>query len=132
MDKSQLSLRFTNFANIECKGSSQLYEVLSRKIAEDDEILEICSFARVGQPVPNMLLGAVHYLLLKGKDHLLKEYYPSMVPNPKEIEGAFVHFKDFCQIYRNEIISLLKIKLVQTNEVRRFNRWSRKMVRVEY
>ncbi|MBM7717313.1 hypothetical protein JOC94_004340 [Bacillus thermophilus] len=119
MDQSQLSVRFKNFADIECKGSSRLYELLSRKIAEDDEILELCSFAKVGQPVPNLLLGAVHYLLLKGRDHLLRDYYPSIVPDPKEIEGAFVHFKDFCQIYRDEIISLLTIKLVQTNEVRR-------------
>lgn len=119
MDQSQLSVRFKNFADIECKGSSRLYELLSRKIAEDDEILELSSFARIGQPVPNLLLGAVHYLLLKGRDHLLRDYYPSIVPDPKEIEGAFVHFKDFCQIYRDEIISLLKIKLVQTNEVRR-------------
>lgn len=57
--------------------------------------------------------------MLKGKNHFLKEYYPSIVQNPKELEDVFIHFKHFCQIYRNEIISILKSKLVQTNEVRR-------------
>lgn len=32
---------------------------------------------------------------------------------------SFKHFKNFCKLYRDEIISILKTKLVQTNEVRR-------------
>ncbi|MGM0842909.1 MAG: DUF2332 domain-containing protein [Bacillota bacterium] len=120
MDKSQLSLRFTNFANIECKGSSQLYEHLSFKISEDDEILELCSNSKVGQPVPNLLFGSIHYLLLKGKDHSIKEYYPSLTTHPRKIDDElFLYFKDFCNVNREEIIPLLKSKLVQTNEVRR-------------
>jgi hypothetical protein len=119
LDKDQLSQKFKNFASSECKGSSKLYEFLSRKIAEDDEMLELSSSGRVGQPVPNLLFGAVHYLLLKGRDHVLKEFYPSIVQNPKELEESFTHFKNFCQIYRDEIDSILKSKLVQTNEVRR-------------
>lgn len=119
MDKSQLSQRFINFANLECHNSSKLYEYLSIKIAQDEELLELCKNARDGQPVPNLFLGAVHYLLLKGNEHSLKEYYPSMTNNPRNIEDAFDHFKDFCHMYRDEIIPILKNKLVQTNEVRR-------------
>jgi hypothetical protein len=116
---AQLSERFKNFAKRECRGSSELYEYLSLKIAEDDEMLELSSYAREGQPVPNLFLGTVHYLLLKGKEHNLKEYYQSIVESPRGIEDSFAHFKDFCQLYREEIISILKSKLVQTNEVRR-------------
>lgn len=119
MDKALLSERFKRFADLECRGSSRLYEFLSHKIAEDDEMLELSSFARAGQPIPNLLFGAVHYLLQKGSNHALKEYYPSIVQNPKEIENSYTHFKDFCQFNREEIISVLKTKLVQTNEVRR-------------
>ncbi|GGK23855.1 hypothetical protein GCM10010965_15800 [Caldalkalibacillus thermarum] len=118
MKKTQLRQWFKQFAN-DCQGSSELYEYWSKKIADDDDLLELCSHAREGQPVPNLLFGAVHYLLLKGKDHLLKEYFPSIVSSPRAKEASFVHFKDFCQVYREEIISLLKVKLVQTNEVRR-------------
>lgn len=97
LDKSNLSQRFRNFAVNECKDSSRLYENLSIKIAGDDEILNLCLNAAVGQPVPNLLFGAVHYLLLKGKEHELKQYYPSIVEHPLDVENAFVHFKDFCK-----------------------------------
>lgn len=114
-----LSKTFLTFAERECKGSSLLYEYLSKKIAYDEEILEICSNSRVGQPVPNLLFGAVHYLLLSGKEHPLKEFYPTIVSNPKLYSESYENFKDFTHNYQNEIESILKTKLVQTNEVRR-------------
>ncbi|MEC5424736.1 DUF2332 domain-containing protein [Virgibacillus sp. C22-A2] len=120
MDKSQLSLRFINFANFECKESSELYEFLSLKVSEDDDILTLCSEAQKGQPAPNLLFGAVHYLLLKGNEHQLKEYYPSLTKYPRKIDAkTFGYFKEFCIDYRGEIALILKSKLVQTNEVRR-------------
>lgn len=118
--KEQISNLFRNFSIKECKGSSDLYEYLSMKIAEDEEVLTLSSYAQVGQPVPNLLLGAVHYLLLAGKEHHLKTYYSSLVENTDtNLDKAFNHFKDFCKEYREEIITLLQTKLVQTNEVRR-------------
>jgi hypothetical protein len=66
-----------------------------------------------------LFFGAVHYLLLKGADHPLKDFYPSIVSNPKSYEDSFEYFKDFCLTHRNEIESILKTKLVQTNEIRR-------------
>ncbi len=88
-------------------------------IKEDRELLAVASEARPGQPVPNLLFGAVHYLLLKGKKHELKEFYPGLSKNARDPAQAFSHFKDFCKIYQNEIIGLLRTKRVQTNEVRR-------------
>ncbi|PGS41454.1 hypothetical protein COC58_14155 [Bacillus cereus] len=116
----QISNLFRNFSEKECKGSSDLYENLSLRIAEDEEILALVSHAQIGQPIPNLLFGAVHYLLLKGNSHVLKQYYGSLVSTPeKDLDQAFHHFKDFCQLHREEIIAILKTKLVQTNEVRR-------------
>lgn len=120
LTKEQVANLFRNFSIKECKGSSDLYEYLSMKISEDEEVLTLSSYAQVGQPIPNLLLGAVHYLLLKGKDHHLKTYYSSLVENAKtNLDKAFEQFKDFCNEYREEIITLLQTKLVQTNEVRR-------------
>ena len=119
MDTSIISNCFTRFAINECKGSSSLYEHLSEKIAADKQLLQLASYARKGQPVPNLFLGAVHYLLLKGKSHQLREYYGSIVSNPKNAAMAFPYFKDFCLKYAHEIIQLIENKLVQTNEVRR-------------
>jgi hypothetical protein len=111
--------KFRLFAERECRGSSDLYEHLAVNIAEDKEILGMCRYAREGQPVPNMLLGAVHYLLLKGYEHPLKQFYSSIVKEPEHYMGAFVPFQDFCMEYKEEVIHLLQTKLVQTNEVRR-------------
>lgn len=120
LTQEQISNLFRNFSIKEGKGSSDLYEHLSLEISEDEEILTLASHAQLGQPTPNLLLGAVHYLLLKGNNHVLKQYYGSLVSAPeKNLEHAFQHFKDFCQIHREEIINILKTKLVQTNEVRR-------------
>lgn len=116
---TQISERFKNFANRECQNSSRLYEYLSLKIAEDEELIALSSYARNGQPIPNLLFGAVHYLLLKGTEHSLKNYYPSIVEFPNKEEDSFPPFKNFCQLYRDEIITILRTKLVQTNEVRR-------------
>ncbi|QQK75328.1 DUF2332 domain-containing protein [Salicibibacter cibarius] len=119
MEKTTLSKRFKHFAVNECRGSSQLYEHLSQCVSEDEEMLLLCAHAREGQPVPNLFFGAVHYLLYKGKDHELKCFYGSIVESPEEEGGCFPYFKDFCQKYRNEIISIMENKSVQTNEVRR-------------
>ncbi|UTR13048.1 DUF2332 domain-containing protein [Evansella sp. LMS18] len=119
MEYGKLANKFNRFATEECRGSSELYEYLSLQIAQDKEILELASHSQPGQPVPNLLLGAVHYLLLRGKEHKLKYYYPSIVPKPQNMEEIYPYFKDFCMENRGEIISLLKKWLVQTNEVRR-------------
>lgn len=116
---NQISKRFFRFAEDECKGSSELYEFLSLKIVEDEEILQLSSYAQKSQPVPNLLFGAVHYLLLQGKEHELREFYPSIVHHPKNLEAAFSPFKDFCLKNNEQIKEILQAKLVQTNEVRR-------------
>ena len=119
LNKERLSTIFTSFAENECKGSSELYEYLALKIAKDNELLDLCTYARQGQPVPNLLFGAAHFLLLKGNEHKLKEFYPSLISNPKPPIGSFEYFKDFCLLNINKIIQILQTKLVQTNEVRR-------------
>lgn len=49
---TQVSEQFKTFAKRECKGSSKLYEYLSLKIADDEEMLELSSYAQEGQPIP--------------------------------------------------------------------------------
>lgn len=111
--------RFINFANLECEGSSELYKKLSLQIAEDDDLLQLSLQAREGQPIPNLLFGAVHYLLLKGIDHDVEQFYPSIVSRANEQDNPFPLFKDFCLKNAEQIQQILQNKLVQTNEVRR-------------
>ncbi len=114
-----LTKKFQQFARLECEGSSPLYKDLSMNIAQDEELLVLSSHASEGQPIPNLFLGAVHYLLLKNGDHPLHKYYPSIVKDPLPAEEAFPEFKDFCFHNKREIQALLQTKRVQTNEVRR-------------
>lgn len=120
MEQSQLSRQFKVFEK-DCKGSSAMYELLSRRIAQDEHMLKLCQNVRHEQPAPNILFGAIHYLLLKGEIHPLKEYYPSISQHPRHIDepNFFYSFKDFSSTYEDDIISIMKNKLVQTNEVRR-------------
>ncbi|REE55368.1 hypothetical protein A8990_1718 [Paenibacillus taihuensis] len=119
MDSEKLAERFRTFAERECRNSSSLYEHLALNIANDKDLLQLAAHSKPGQPVPNLLLGAVHYLLLSGVGHELSFYYPSIVDVPRESSGACLHFKEFCMQNEARIIQLLENKLVQTNEVRR-------------
>ena len=68
--RDDLSQRFERFARRECH-VSPLYERLSLGIAHDPEILAIATQAKRGQPVPNLFLAAVHFLLLRGVQRTL-------------------------------------------------------------
>jgi len=119
LETTLISCHFKTFATIECRGSSALYEHFSEQIALDDELLQLASYVRPGQPIPNLFFGAVHYLLLKGNNHELREYYGSIVNKPRDVTTAFPYLREFCLKYRDDIIPILKNKFVQTNEVGR-------------
>lgn len=120
MELTQIAVSFSRFAEMECRQSSALYELLSLRIAEDEELLRLCQVIPEGQPVPNLLFASVQYLLMNGAEHPLKNYYASLTETPKQRDDrTFPAFKDFCMTYRNQLEPLLMHRLVQTNEVRR-------------
>ncbi|EJQ45508.1 hypothetical protein IEE_02389 [Bacillus cereus BAG5X1-1] len=47
LTKEQVANLFRDFSVNECKGSSPLYEYLSIKISEDEEVLTLASYARL-------------------------------------------------------------------------------------
>ncbi|UNL83329.1 DUF2332 family protein [Priestia koreensis] len=104
----RLRQTFQTFAEAECKGSSALYQTLSRQIAKDDELLQLASYCRSGQPIPNLFLGAVHYLLLQGIDHPLKAVYPSLTRDVANTREAFSLFKSFCKCYETDMTYILQ------------------------
>jgi hypothetical protein len=114
-----LAQNFRHFAESHCKGASPLYEHLSWSIASDQELLRLAALVPSGQPVPNLLFGAVQYLLYQQPDHDLARYYPSIVNSPQAVQDAFPCFRQFCLSQRTAIIDLLQTRRVQTNEVRR-------------
>ena len=118
IDKEKLKNWFKLFAENECKEVSDFYYNLSTKIAEDDELISIASFCRQRQPMPNLFLASVHYLLLKKKSRDLSNYYPSITKNYKQ-QLPFALFKEFCLENKKEIIELEQSKIVQTNALNR-------------
>jgi hypothetical protein len=118
MQTTNLSERFINFAQTECKGNSPLYYQLSLQVAEDETLLNIAAGTRPGQPVPNIFLAAVHYLLLKNQEEELAAFYPS-IQKKAIAEIPFSLFKAFCIEHETEITTLIATRIVQTNVINR-------------
>ncbi|HAO06960.1 MAG TPA: hypothetical protein DCQ50_08215 [Chryseobacterium sp.] len=110
--------RFLNFAETECKDKSPLYYQLSKQIADDEQLLEIASFAKMGQPIANIFLASIHYLLLKNSDTILSNYYPSINKNATA-SFPFPIFKKFCTDNDKAIKEIISSRIVQTNVINR-------------
>ena len=114
----ELAWVFATFAEETYHGSSPLYYALAKGISEDRDLLEIASSAHMS-PVPNLLFGAVHYLLLGGTTGTLVRHYPSLTDDPFPPSGAYAHFRKFCLDHEDEIRRIMATRLVQTNVVER-------------
>src|SRR5437016_9412948 len=100
------------FAERECGAYSPLYASVARSVAEDGDILRLVLEAPPHAHQPNVLLAAVHYLVLSGLDHPLSAVYAQREspPNP----GAL--FLDVCRTHRGELLELMSARRTQTNE----------------
>ena len=120
---NQLAQRFEwhakNIYGVSSNNSSPLYAQLSLEIAADPAILSLVAAADLAQQVSNLLLGAVHFLLLGGIPDPLAEYYPSLSPDPRPCQEAYPFFRAFCLKHANAIRQLVTTRRVQTNEVQR-------------
>ena len=115
---NELARVFAGFAEDTYRGSSPLYYTLAKGVSEDKGLLDIASSARV-PPAPNLLFGAVHFLLLSGATSSLVPYYPGLTTEPRLPTGAYPHFREFCLAHEGEIRRLMATRLVQTNVVER-------------
>lgn len=118
LDTTLLSKQLLRFAETSCRGQSPLYERLCIAASQDSEVMKLAAATPSGQPVPNLLLAAVHYLLLDQFDHALAAYYPSCGGNG-DVGDSFPAFRDFCVENERSIRQLMETRRVQTNEVRR-------------
>lgn len=116
--KKLLTNLFRIFAERECKGVSTLYANLCLEISQDEDLLRLASKCRERQPIPNLFLGAIHYLLLINQDEELCAYYPSI--SKKESTGIPIALvKEFCERRSYEITKIIQTKIVQTNAINR-------------
>ena len=105
------------FADDARRTGSDLYARLSEGVRGDEELQAMCANAKPGQPHANLLFGAVHFLLLRGAQHSLREFYPDMGGANKG--DPFPAFRDFCLSYREKLLPLIHSRVTNTNEVGR-------------
>ncbi len=96
--------------------ASPLYQVLSRTVAGDDELLDLAAEARPGQRPQNMLMAATHLLVLKDPELPFARFYATVRGDDAEPPGrAGEEFGAFCAEHREAIAKTLHERLVQTN-----------------
>lgn len=108
------------FANDARRTGSELYARLSAGIGKDEELKNMAARARKGQPHANLILAAVHFLLLRGADDSLKRFYASVGGTAAaDGEDPFPDFKAFVLKHRDAIQALIETRVTNTNEVGR-------------
>ncbi|MCH2185169.1 DUF2332 domain-containing protein [Myxococcota bacterium] len=112
---------FSWFGEVECPPiGGYLYRELCRGVSGDPKLVELSARARTTQPPPNLLFAAVHYLLLGGDEHALREWYPELAAGePKPVGSVFPVFRDFCLAHELAIAQLIETRRVQTNVLKR-------------
>ncbi len=110
----ELSDLWTYFAEHECGEYSRLYARICETVAADAGVLDLIRAAPPTSHQPNVLLAAVHYLLLGGLDHPLAAVYAG-----DSDADAGPLFVDVCLSHRAEILALLATRHTNTNEVGR-------------
>jgi hypothetical protein len=68
--------RFLHFARHTRQQGSPLYARLSAAVANDADLLDLAAHARKGQPVPNLLFAATHFLLTLPGPRLQQKQIP--------------------------------------------------------
>lgn len=108
------------FADETRRMQAPLYTQIVTGIAQDDELKALAATVRKGQPMANVLLAAVHFLLLRGAEHPLRRFYPNLNGGARlDNEDPFPLFKAFVNAHRAEVASLVATKVTNTNEVGR-------------
>lgn len=109
-----LASLWTHFADTACGEYSPLYDRICRTVAGNDDVLRLVSEAPPEARLPNVLLAAVHFLLLSGLEHPLAAIYAGgsgADPGPL--------FVDLCLAERDRVLVLLSTRHTNTNEVGR-------------
>jgi hypothetical protein len=122
--------QFRIFAQGAARDGAVTYDAICRGIAEDPDVLALIGEAPVRQRRPNLLLAAVHFLLLGGASHPLAAYYDTVQSmagrdgagaggDPPSLDHVAETFKDFCLSHRTALLELIAVRSTQTNEVGR-------------
>ena len=110
---------WTFFAAEAERGRSPLYQQLALGIRGDDNLRDMAARVKPGQPQANIILAAVHYLLLNGANDPLADHYKSVRPNATPNGDPFQLFRAFCIKHERALLPLIESRITNTNEVAR-------------
>jgi hypothetical protein len=95
---------------------SPLYQTLSQTVAGDDALLDLAAETRPGQQPANMLMAAVHLIVLENPGLPFARFFASVRGDDAEpADDAGREFGAFCADHRAAITRTLRERLVQTN-----------------
>src|SRR5258708_7308951 len=113
---------YWDFFIAECvRQKAPLYVRLASGVRDDAKLSALAALARRGQPMANLILGAVHFLLLRGMNHELRAHYRTLNPDdaPRPSSDPFPLFRDICLAHEAEIAAIVASRVTNTNEVGR-------------
>jgi hypothetical protein len=114
----ELSDVWTYFADTSCRGYSPLYDRICRAVAQSDAVLDFVKQAPGRAHQPNVLLAAVHYLLLEGTRAGVNDPLAAVYAG-ESIADVGPLFVEFCLAHQSELMPLLQTRHTNTNEVGR-------------
>lgn len=114
-----MAAQFESFARVECHERSPLYAEICRAVARDDDVLALYARTPERQRRPNLLLAAIHFLLLGSADHPLAAHVPTVARERVATASAGEQALSFCHEYAAQLSALLVTRNTQTNEVNR-------------
>ncbi|MEE9205497.1 MAG: DUF2332 domain-containing protein [Acidimicrobiia bacterium] len=118
-DGGRIAERIRKFGEFVSEESPS-YSRICLELAEDPTLARILGGAPHDQPVPNILLAGVQYLLLQGAAPDLATHYPSVVGADTQPKSDLVAlFAEFCRAEEKPLSEIAATRTVQTNEVRR-------------
>jgi hypothetical protein len=92
---------------------------LAASAAEDHELLDLVADVPLTRRPSNLLLAAAHDLLLRGTDHPLAAWYPTVGGDPSIDDDPAGAFRSLLLGHRDEVRRLVSTRETQTNEVGR-------------
>jgi hypothetical protein len=122
MSPSDRATDYWDFFIAECvRQKAPLYARLAKCVRDDEKLSALGAGARPGQPIANLILGAVHFLLLRGLSHELRAHYRTLNPHdaPLATGDPSPLFRDVCLAHEDEIAAIVSSRVTNTNEVGR-------------
>ncbi len=108
------------FANGANHMGSALYGRLALIVDGDERLRALAARAIPEQPQANVLFGAVHFLLMRGARHPLRDFYPTLGGTRSAADDDLAaQFRDFVGAFGSELDALVSTRVTNTNEVGR-------------